>query len=262
VIREAASVIVLRDGTRGPEVFLLRRHRGASFMASSYVFPGGASEPGEDARTTAVRELFEEAGVLFAKDAGAAAETLQVASQEALRKRVLAGNPAVEVLRLAGLVFTPDVLVPWSHWITPSIEPKRFSARFFVTEMPSGQVPQFDATETVDQVWVTPADALARSKELALPPPQLRTFWELSKYATVDDVIAAAKKRADEPHPIMPRLSPTNGGPCLLLPWDPDYTITGTGEATPLAYVPSWAIGPSRFYMQDGAWTHVVAPKV
>jgi 8-oxo-dGTP pyrophosphatase MutT (NUDIX family) len=262
-VREAASVILLRQAARGFDVFLLRRHRGASFMASSYVFPGGATEAGEDARTAAARELFEEAGVLLARDsAESAAETLELPSQERMRTRILAGTPAETVLKLSGLAWSTEVLVPWAHWITPSIEPKRFSARFFVTELPPGQVPQFDATETVDQVWVTPDQALARSKELALPPPQVRTFWELAQYKTIAEVLAAAKKRADEPHPIMPRLSPTNGGPCLLLPWDPDYTITGTGEATPLAYVPTWATGPSRFYMQDGAWKHVVAPKV
>jgi 8-oxo-dGTP pyrophosphatase MutT (NUDIX family) len=221
-LRDAATVIVLRPAATSFEVLLLRRRTGASFMARACVFPGGGLEPGEDARAAAARELAEEAAVRI--DTAA--------------------------------------LVPWSHWITPSIEPKRFSARFFVTELPPGQVPQFDATETVDQVWVTPDDALARSKELALPPPQVRTFWELAQYKTIAEVLAAAKKRADEPHPIMPRLSPTNGGPCLLLPWDPDYTITGTGEATPLAYVPTWATGPSRFYMQDGTWKHVVAPKV
>jgi 8-oxo-dGTP pyrophosphatase MutT (NUDIX family) len=259
-IREAASVILLRSAGKGFELFLLRRHRGASFMASSYVFPGGATEPNEDARTAAARELFEEAGVLLARDSGdSAAETLELLTQERMRAKILAGSPADAILRLAGLAWSTDVLVPWSHWITPSIEPKRFSARFFVTEMPAGQVPQFDATETVDQVWVTPHQALARANELALPPPQVRTCWELAQLPTIADVLAAARKRAEEPHPIMPRLSPTNGAPCLLLPWDPDYTVTGTGEATPLTYRPAWAIGPSRFYLDDKTWKHVEA---
>jgi 8-oxo-dGTP pyrophosphatase MutT (NUDIX family) len=259
-IREAASVILLRSIARGFEVFLLRRHKSASFMASSYVFPGGATEAGEDARTAAARELFEEAGVLLARDTGeAAAETLELPSQERMRTRILAGSPAVAVLKLAGLTWSVDGLVPWSHWITPSIEPKRFSARFFVTEMPSGQVPMFDATETVDQVWLTPAQAIERAGELALPPPQVRTCWELAQYKTIDDVMAGARKRAEEPHPIMPRLSPTPAGACLLLPWDPDYTVTGTGEGTPLTYRPSWAIGPSRFYLAGKTWNHVEA---
>ena len=252
-------MILLRPAEQSFELFLLRRHRGASFMASSHVFPGGAAEPGEDARTAAARELFEEAGVLLARDIGAGAETLELPSQERMRSRILAGSPAEAVLKLSGLAWSTDGLVPWSHWITPSIEPKRFSARFFVTELPPGQRPQFDATETVDQVWITPQQALERAGELALPPPQVRTCWELSQLATIADVLAAARKRADEPHPIMPRLSPTAGGACLLLPWDPDYTVTGTGEGTPLTYRPSWAVGPSRFYLDGKTWKHVEA---
>ncbi len=256
MIREAASVILLRSAPSGFEVFLLRRKKGASFMASAFVFPGGATEPGEDARTAAARELLEEAGVLLAKDVGAGADTLESPTQAVLRSRILAGANAAEVLDSAGLTWSVDVLVPWSHWITPSVETKRFSARFFVTELPPGQEPQFDDIETVDQVWVTPADAIARAGDLALPPPQIRTFWELAEHATIAGVLAAAAKRGEEPHPIMPRL----GNGALLLPWDPDYMVTGLGDSTPLSYRPAWACGPSRFVMEDRTWKHVAAP--
>ncbi|HET9990089.1 MAG TPA: NUDIX domain-containing protein [Kofleriaceae bacterium] len=270
-IREAASVILLRAVPNDFEVFLLRRHKKASFMASAFVFPGGATEEGEDARTAAARELFEEAGVLLARDTGAQNETLQLMTQDQLRHKVLAGAPATGVLEIAGLAWATDGLIPWSHWITPSTEPaagfnpaageaprlaRRFSARFFVGEMPAGQQPQFDATETVDQVWVTPADALARAGELQLPPPQVRTFWELAHCHSIPEVMAAARKRADQPHPIMPRLAAGATAPVLLLPWDRDYTA-GQGEATPLTYNPSWAIGPSRFVYEDKTWKHV-----
>jgi 8-oxo-dGTP pyrophosphatase MutT (NUDIX family) len=271
-IREAASVILLRAVPNDFEVFLLRRHKKASFMASAFVFPGGATEEGEDARTAAARELFEEAGVLLARDAGAQNETLGIMSQEQLRAKVLGGAEATGVLERAGLAWATEGLIPWSHWITPSTEPaagfnpagpaeqprlaRRFSARFFVGEMPAGQKPQFDATETVDQVWVTPKDALARAGELALPPPQLRTFWELAHFHSIAEVLVAAKKRADEPHPIMPRLAAGATSPVLLLPWDREYT-EGHGEATPLTYNPSWAIGPSRFVYEDKTWKHV-----
>lgn len=256
-------MILLRKAPSEFEVFLLRRHRSASFMASAYVFPGGATEEGEDARTAAARELFEEAGVLLARDSGAQNETLQVRSQDSLRQKVLSGTPAAAVLELAGLKWATDGLVPWSHWITPSVETKRFSARFFVGELPAGQTPTFDATETVDQVWVTASDALTRAAELALPPPQVRTMWELAQYHSLQEVLAAAKKRAEEPHPIMPRLAPPlegETGPTLLLPWDLDYNDRGTGEATPLAYKPSWAVGPSRFKFSDKEWKHFSAP--
>jgi 8-oxo-dGTP pyrophosphatase MutT (NUDIX family) len=263
VIREAASIILLRRNERGDggfEVFLLRRHRGSSFMASAFVFPGGAAEPGEDARTAAARELFEEAGVLLAKQKeDRDSDTLEMSSQDTLRKRILGGMPAQDALDLAGLEWSTDALVPWSHWITPSIEPKRFSARFFVVEIPAAQEPSFDATETVDQIWVSPKQALERAGELQLPPPQVRTCWELAQCETLRAVMAAGRQRAEEPHPIMPRLSP-GASPCLLLPWDPEYLTKGTGESTPLTYNPRWAVGPSRFVLEDRTWKHVAAP--
>ena len=258
MIREAASVILLRRTPAGFEVFFVRRHKGSSFMASAFVFPGGAAEEGEDAKTAAARELFEEAGVLLARDAGVQAETLETPNQDQLRKRVLGGANAADVLRNAGLAWATDALVPWSHWITPSVEKKRFSARFFVCELPAGQEPRFDATETVDQIWIAPGDAAARAAELMLPPPQIRTCYELAQLATIEDVLAAGRARSSEPHPIMPRLLPGER-PCLLLPWDPQYS-DATGDTAPMAYRPSWATGPSRFVLEDRAWKHIAAP--
>lgn len=255
-------------------------------MASAYVFPGGGAEPGEDARVCAARELFEEAGVLLAKQArrdenpfGDETATIghsdEAMSLPALRKKVLAGANATELLASSGMEWWTDVLVPWSHWITPSSEqqlhqhtstptpdaaakaPKRFSARFFVAEMPSGQKPSFDSIETVDQTWVTPADGIARAGELNLPPPQIRTLWELSAFSSVDDVLAAAKARADEPHPILPRRLGDVMPPVLLLPWDSQYVDGGVGDSAPLTYQPAWAVGPSRFVRDGNAWKHV-----
>jgi len=268
VIREAASIILLRrqepaeakTNDSSFEVFLLRRHRGASFMASAYVFPGGAAEEGEDARTAGARELFEEAGVLLAKQKlDRDSDTLEVTGPDAIRARILGGMPANDALDLAGLSWATEALVPWSHWITPSIEKKRFSARFFAVELPAAQEPHFDATETVDQIWITPQEAIKRAAELQLPPPQVRTCWELAQQKDLRAVLAAGRQRAEEPHPIMPRLAPGER-PCLLLPWDPEYLTTGTGESTPLTYNPRWAVGPSRFVLEDRAWKHVAAP--
>ena len=255
-------MILLRRAPAGFEVFLVRRRKGASFMASAFVFPGGGAEPGEDARTAAARELFEEAGVLLAKDDTNDAETLELPSLAALRKRIQDGADSVKTLARAGLAWSTDVLVPWSHWITPSIEPRRFSARFFVCELPPGQQPQFDDVETVEQAWVRPVDAIARAKQLALPPPQLRTCWELAECATIEDVMIAGRAREEEPHPILPRVGAMapGTGPSLLLPWDPAYAEGGTGDSAPMGYRPRWARGPSRFVMEDAAWKHVDAP--
>jgi 8-oxo-dGTP pyrophosphatase MutT (NUDIX family) len=257
--RDAASVILLRAGATPdsePEVFLLRRRKNASFMGGAFVFPGGAADPGEsDPRITAARELFEEAGVLLAttpvpRDLAAA-----------LRTRALAGEPLPALLAEASLAIDPDSLQYLAHWITPSIEPKRFSARFFVAVLPDGQSPSFDAHETVDEVWVTPTAALARAGELSLPPPQVHTLADLAAARTLDGIFALAAARI--PAPILPRMMPTPGvaaGFALLLPWDPDYTTNGTGDAAPIPLDHPLCRGPSRFILEDRTWKNVAAP--
>lgn len=261
-MREASTVILLRRAQPGIELFLLRRHKAASFMASAFVFPGGAAEPGEAPRTTAARELLEEAGVVIAKRSQHGASPIEPLEMATWRNQLAAGAGAAALLEKAGLEWATERLLPWAHWITPSVEPKRFSAQFFVCELPPGQLPTCDAVETDEQIWVRPADAIARAAELKLPPPQVRTCWELAQYDAVDQVFAAARERMAEPHPIMPRLAVAGAGepPCLLLPWDPEYASGGTGDATPLTYAPKWACGPSRFVMEDRAWKHVAAP--
>ncbi len=257
--REAASVILVRPrgGSGGAEVFLLRRHKKASFMSSAFVFPGGAADRGEDdPRVTAARELFEEAGVLLA-DRPVAADRLA-----SLRARLHAGEALDPLLGEAGCGLALDRMCYFAHWVTPSIERKRFSARFFVAALPEGQTPSFDNRETVDEIWVTPEEALARAGELRLPPPQVRTFFELREAAArgTDAVFALARQRAGTPHPIMPRMCPTDGGFALLLPWDPDYESRGTGDARPMPAGHPLAGGPSRFVLEDGTWRNIDAP--
>ncbi len=184
--RDAATVILLRPAAvSGYEVFLLRRRRGASFMGGAFVFPGGAADDGDgDLRITAARELFEEAGVLLAP---AAPPPDELAT---MRRLTLDGAPLTPMLEARGVAIDPATLHYYAHWVTPSVEKKRFSARFYVAVLPPGQTPSFDDRETVDEAWVTPQAALARVAELALPPPQLRTFLELSAAPSIDDVLA------------------------------------------------------------------------
>lgn len=248
-------MILLRDDGRGPEVFLLRRRRNASFMGGAFVFPGGAADPGEtDPRVTAARELFEEAGVLVATT------PVERETAAAQRKRALAGEPLAGLLAEAGIELAPEMLVYFAHWITPSIEPKRFSARFFVARLPEGQHPSFDDQETVDELWVTPAEGIARAGELALPPPQVHTLADLAAAGGIDEIFALAHSRAKQPHPIMPRMAPTAGGFALLLPWDPEYAVTGTGDAAPMPADHPMCRGPSRFILEDRTWKNVAAP--
>lgn len=266
----AASVILLREPHPGAvEVCMLRRRRGSSFMASAFVFPGGGVDAGESLAECAARELFEEAGIALV--AGARTTPEQLAD---LRARIAAGATAKPLLREAGLHWDEAKLTPWAHWITPSLEPKRFSAHFFIAALPPSQAPRFDEVETVEQLWLNPDDAPARAAELMLPPPQLRTLWELRGLRSIAAVLAAARARAAEPAPILPRVAMAEAaaesladgkahfrpGVCLLLPWDPDYLERGQGEALPLAPRPAWATGPSRFVMEDRAWRHLDAP--
>lgn len=223
---DAAAVILIREraGTGEAEVFMVRRHAGASFMARSFVFPGGIADPGDtDLGDTAARELFEEAGV-----------------------------------QVAG-----DSLLYFAHWITPSIEKRRFSARFFVAELPPGQQPSYDSVETVDEVWVTPDEALSRAGELRLPPPQLATMYDLREAAKhgPEDVIALARGRARCPFAIMPRAHMIPGDRAriaLLLPWDPDYA-SADGEGIEIPPDHPLARGPSRFVLGDDGWELVEA---
>jgi 8-oxo-dGTP pyrophosphatase MutT (NUDIX family) len=258
--REAASVILVRESQQGAasEVYLLRRHRKASFMSSSYVFPGGIAEsPEEDPRANAARELFEEAGVLLTQ------ERTDAESRAAWRKRVNEDEVSLhEILGAEGLTLDLEALHYFAHWITPSVEPRRYSAKFFVAHMPADQQASPDNRETVDEVWVTPEDAIRRSRELHLPPPQLRTFFELqhsggSGFAAIVD---EAARRAEHPAPILPRGCAIDGGIALLLPWDAEYESKGSGEAHVLPGDHPLATGPSRFVLEDGRWLHVEGP--
>lgn len=266
----AASVILLREPRPGAlEVCMLRRRRGSSFMASAFVFPGGGVDAGESLAECAARELFEEAGVALVTGAQTTPEQLAD-----LRARVAAGAAAKPLLEEAGLRWDEAQLTPWSHWVTPSLEPKRFSAHFFVAALPPHQAPRFDDVETVEQIWINPEEAAARAAELLLPPPQLRTLWELQGLSSISAVLSAARTRAAEPAPILPRVAMAETaaeplgdgkvqfrpGVCLLLPWDPEYLERGQGEALALSPRPAWANGPSRFVMEDRAWRHLNAP--
>lgn len=260
-IRDAASVILVREAGGELEVFLLRRHRRAKFMASAFVFPGGIAEPGDaDPRITAARELFEEAGVLLARGPGGA--DIDPETRGEWRRRVAGGADANELLAESGAEFAPDALHYFAHWITPSAEKRRYSARFFLAKLPAGQEPEFDNVETVDQLWATPSQALERARELALPPPQVRTLAEMAPLVAGgwDELVAESRRRAERPAAILPRLAPTGAGFALLLPWDPEYGARGTGEARAIDPDHPLATGPSRFVLEDGTWKNVHAP--
>lgn len=266
VPRLAATVILVRERseTGELEVYLQRRHQRASFMASAFVFPGGAADPADrDLRVTAARELFEEAGVLLSRTP--VAQDTRSAWQTLLH----AGTATMgELLARAGAsrdFYTLEALHYFAHWITPSREGKRFSAVFYLAVMPAGQTAAFDDNEMVDEVWVTPDEALANADELRLPPPQLRTFLDLREPARAGlaALLAEAEVRAAQPYPVLPRVAaPVAGEPTrvtLLLPWDPEYQSRGTGEGLVMPVHHPLAVGPSRFVLEGASWKHIDA---
>ena len=229
--RDSATVIMLRDTPQGLEVFLVRRHGDSAVLGGAYVFPGGkldASDTELDAaqhldndaqalHTTlaehdlpaavakglyvaAVREAFEESGVLF----GVGITPAQ-SSEAALRlKDGQAFNDVVSQLNLR--LHTRSVL-PWSRWITPfmpSLTSRRFDTRFFVATVPSQQIALHDNLETTESLWLRPRQALEQywNGQLAMAPPQIMTLAHLSRHASVASVFDAA--RATPPPVILP----------------------------------------------------------
>jgi hypothetical protein len=179
----------------------------------------------------AVRETFEESGVLLA---GLTATDVVADTRgedwEADRLALIDRSLSFAALcERRGLVLRGDLLRAWAHWITPEIEPRRFDTRFFVAALPAGQRTRDVGGEADLVQWLAPRDALDRQArgEIALMPPTMTTLEELSAYATVDEVLAAADTRAIQT--IAPRVvldDAAGGGPPQLrfvLPGDADY---------------------------------------
>ncbi|MER6944121.1 NUDIX hydrolase [Nonomuraea sp. NPDC000554] len=223
--RDAATVVILRGGRRGPEVYLLRRKATMAFAAGAYVFPGGSVDPrdtdqavawagpspqewgevfGAEERVArglvcaAVRETFEETGVLVAGPGpGSVVADTTGDDWEADRLALIDRSLSfADFLARRGLVLRSDLLKPWAHWITPEIEPLRFDTRFFVAVLPEGQRTR-DVGGEADQVtWKRPVSAidLARRKAIFLMPPTHQTLTELSDFDTVEAVLAAPRE--------------------------------------------------------------------
>ena len=230
-IKPAATVMLLRDGSGGLEVFMLRRTTAAVFASGMYVFPGGkvdaADGEGDEAFVAAaIRECFEEAGVLLAVDD----DDLPVADGHpalAARDDVYAGRISIhELCSLHGLRPTVERL-PWvSHWITPKGEAqRRFDTRFFVAVGPPGQTSYHDDNETVASMWVRPGDALERGRagELMLMPPTVANLEFLLRH---DTAAAALQHAATLPPPpcILPKARIVDGRFVgVVMPGEPGY---------------------------------------
>lgn len=200
-IRQAATLVLARDGADGPEVLLLRRTRDAVFLPGFDVFPGGAVSELDEApvdRTTALRECFEEAGVLVVRDRAGGLATHTVAELDE-RRRLDAGEQALaDYCRRAGLTPATDDLYYLGRWITPPGPPRRFDTRFFLAPVPARQMAWPDGTETIEAFWLTPEQALEEHGrgERLLVPPTLGTLRQIRGFRSVAELVAALAELA------------------------------------------------------------------
>ncbi|MEI7506373.1 MAG: NUDIX hydrolase [Actinomycetes bacterium] len=233
VIKPAATVMLLRETSElGVEVFMMRRTTKAAFAGGMYVFPGGAVDAEDSSyEIAAIRECFEEAGVLLARTSiGVTVRFDDPVSHDRFttyRHAVHAGERSMtSVLSAEDLVAQSDELLWVAHWVTPFGEVRRFDTRFFVVAMPDDQTPLHDDKETVGSLWVTPLDALnrAQSGELLMLPPTIANLEFLATYSSVDEIIEAARKIGTPPK-LLPKVKWRDDGriEALLMPGDAGY---------------------------------------
>ncbi len=203
--RPAATVLLLRDSAQGLQVLMTRRSMTASFAPGAYVFPGGgvdaldaASHAQARRRTTqsdlhltqaiaAIRESFEELGVLLARHAdGRPADQTDIAA-------LSRGAPFAAQCQAQGLLLAADEVFVLAHWITDRDLPRRFDVPFLVARMPQGQEPVADESEQFEPVWISPVDALTRHKagDFFIIFPTIRTLERLLSFTQVDEVLQA-----------------------------------------------------------------------
>jgi 8-oxo-dGTP pyrophosphatase MutT (NUDIX family) len=243
--RPAATAVLMRDAAAGPEILLLKRHRSSGFVPGAYVFPGGRVDPAdresiellqtvsqaEDDSSfpaaeywiAALREIFEETGVLLARTTtgawSAAAGTdpnLEEWREGLMTERASLG----ELLEARQLTLDAREMAYLAHWITPVAEPRRFDTRFFLARLPAQQEVRADPREMDDAVWLTAAEALSafQAGRLTMVFPTVKTLQMLEPYHTVEQALQAARRSSITP--ILPRLVRTGEGVGIVIDQD------------------------------------------
>jgi 8-oxo-dGTP pyrophosphatase MutT (NUDIX family) len=249
--RPASTILLLRDSKVGAgeiEVFMMVRHYEIDFNSGALVFPGGSVDKGDNEiiarpelysggegldaaglsfRIAAIRETFEESGILLARPRGSSGliDAKRASEIEAINRAVLCEGKTtfLKVLADSGLVLALDELVPYAHWITPEGMPKRFDTWFFLAAAPPEQVGAHDGRESTDSIWVSPREALAggESGRFKLPFPTTRNLIRLGKQ---NNVKAALDDMRGKPIvTVMPVMTKLNGGRQLRIPREAGY---------------------------------------
>ncbi len=277
-LRDAATVMLVRDGDDGLEVFMLRRNLQSDFVGGAYVFPGGGVDAqdrhvdltpvcagrtdaaasqllGIDAGglafwVAAIRESFEEAGLLLALDEHG--ETVRFDDPE-VEERFLrhrhdvddSNRRLVEIVVEEGLQLDVAAIHYFAHWITPEGAPRRYDTRFFVARAPEAQTPVHDDREVIANLWVRPADALERHRagELEMIFPTIRSLEAIGRFECADDLLAHAASICDVPA-ILPKLVRDHSGWRIVLPGDPEYDEVTSADLS--AGIPTAALLPQQ----------------
>ena len=239
----SATILLVRDCPGGIEVFMVKRHHQIDFASGALVFPGGKVDPhdrdpalrdhadgaGEldDYRLSlaacAIREGFEESGILLARKPGEAGSvTASVATALAdWRPKLNSGDTGlVQFLRTEGLRLSCDALVRFAHWVTPPMMPKRFDTHFYLAEAPHGQLGRHDGSESVDSVWVDPNDAINDPRWTIIFPTKLNLL-KLGKAKSVSEALHLA--RSSRIVTVEPKVEARESGPVLTIPEDAGY---------------------------------------
>ncbi|MER5531712.1 NUDIX hydrolase [Streptomyces sp. NPDC002677] len=251
--KRAATVLLLKDTPGGPVVHMLRRRASMAFAGGAYAYPGGGVDPRDDDHQVrwagptrawwaqrlgvdeagaqaivcaAVRETYEEAGVLLA---GPAADSVVGDTTgddwEADRAALVARDLSfAQFLERRGLVLRSDLLGAWTRWITPEFETRRYDTWFFVAALPEGQRTRNASTEADRTVWIRPAEAAAGydKGELLMMPPTIATLRQLTSYATAAETLTAAPAR--DMTPVLARARLEGGEIVLAWPGHDEFT--------------------------------------
>ena len=244
--RPSATVMLIRDSANGLEIFMVKRDRMVDLASGALIFPGGKvdaddaevdipwgtslSGPEPQYWIAAVRETFEEAGVLIAQREGAVdvvEESIARALEEKFRKALNAKSVKFsDFMAAEKLAPAFDHMVHFAHWTSPDTLPKRFDTHFFLVEMPEGQIAEHDGQEAVSSVWKRPADLLADAesgREFLVPATRLNIEL-LSVSATVSDAMKAARARSAPS--VMPVLKKDERGVRAVIPADAGYVTS------------------------------------
>ena len=244
----SATILMLRDAPEGLEVFMVVRHHQIDFASGALVFPGGKAEPNDYApalaahldgasddpdqraiQVSAIREAFEECGIMLARESGQTelVSGARLAQLESYRDALHKGEVSIEeFVEREKLRLACDCLVHFAHWITPESLPKRFDTHFYLAVAPADHLAVHDGHESVDSVWIRPADAFADAEagRRTIIFPTLRNIAKLGMSNTTAEALAAAQ--ADTIVTVLPTMEKREDGMYLCIPPEAGYDLS------------------------------------